>query len=364
MNLHKVGTIDVRAQVCRYALVGAMLLAALGCSRNRQSYRPVYTSPARTSAPCVGCDSGAGAVDSGSTTSSVIPQAPDAGTIESTVPSLPGSGKSVKSAPADEAPPRSRIGSEPSYDPNSSSSSRKPAAPSKSQGGTSGPALQGPEAAVRGSAAAIARADQASSSQKLVRKASLDESLQDYLDPAGADQLAYPDKADRPWKYIVLHHSATPTGDYAQIDREHKKTLGFDGCGYHFVIGNGAGSDDGKIEVAARWSQQKQGVHCRNARSHDVEDYGIGICLIGNLDQKAPTARQVAAMQALVAYLEERYNIAPARVATHKHLAATATVCPGRYFPDATLAGTARQARKQGTLQTTWMKVDHDTKSD
>ena len=83
MNLHKVGMIDVRAQVCRYALVGAMLLAALGCSRNRQSYRPVYTSPARTSAPCVGCDSAAGAVDSGSTTSSVIPQAPDAGTIES-----------------------------------------------------------------------------------------------------------------------------------------------------------------------------------------------------------------------------------------------------------------------------------------
>lgn len=368
MNLHKMGMIEVRAGLGRYAVVGVMILAVGGCGRNRQSYRPVYTSPARVSAPCVGCDSSTG-VDAGSTSSSVVPRSPDDSTIESTVPSLPGpssTGKSVQSAPADEAAPRSRIGADPSYDPNGSSgsSSRKPTAPSKSSGSSQGPTLQGPETSLRAPAAAIARADQAARTQKLVRRASLDERLQGFLDPASANELAYPDKADRPWKFIVLHHSATADGDYAQIDREHKKTLGFDGCGYHFVIGNGTGSGDGQIEVAARWNQQKQGVHCRNAKTHDVEDYGIGICLIGNLDQESPTPRQVAAMQALVAYLEERYNIAPARVATHKHLAATATVCPGRYFPDGALAGTAREARGQRPLQTTWMKVDSGTTSD
>ena len=78
---------------------------------------------------------------------------------------------------------------------------------------------------------------------------------------------------------------------------------------------------------------QKQGVHCRNARSHDVDEYGIGICLVGDLDQQPPTPRQVAATQALVAYLSQRYRIEPARVTTHAHLAATPTVCPGKYLP-------------------------------
>ncbi len=368
MNLHKVGMIGVRAGLGRVLLLGAMVLAVTGCSRNRQSYRPVYTSPARVSAPCVGCDSSTGSLDGPSTSSSVIPRSPDDTTIESTVPSLSNpstAGKSVKSAPADEAPPKSRIGADPDYDASASgASSRKPAVPSKSAGGSSGPALLGPETSRRAPAAAIAHADQKAGTAKVVRRASLDERLRGFLDPAAADELAYPQKADRPWKFIVLHHSATADGDYAQIDREHKKTLGFDGCGYHFVIGNGTGSGDGQIEVAARWNQQKQGVHCRNAKTHEVEEYGIGVCLVGDLDQDPPTARQVAAMQALVAYLEERYNIAPARVATHKHLAATATVCPGRNFPETAIAGTAREARVQRPLQTTWVKVDHGTTSD
>ncbi len=131
----------------------------------------------------------------------------------------------------------------------------------------------------------------------------------------------------------MLHHSASSGGNYDEIDREHRKLLGFDGCGYHFVIGNGNGSGDGVIEVARRWDNQKQGVHCRNARTHDVDEYGIGICLIGDLDQQPPTPRQVAATQALVAYLSRRYEIEPARVTTHAHLAATPTVCPGKFFP-------------------------------
>ena len=104
-----------------------------------------------------------------------------------------------------------------------------------------------------------------------------------------ADELFYPNKADRPWRYIVLHHSASASGNYDEIDREHRKILGYEGCGYHFVIGNGNGSGDGQIEVAQRWNNQKQGVHCRNARSHDIDEYGIGICLVGDLDQQPPT---------------------------------------------------------------------------
>ena len=121
----------------------------------------------------------------------------------------------------------------------------------------------------------------------------------------------YPNKADRPWRYIVLHHSASASGNYDQIDASTARSWAIDGCGYHFVIGNGTGSGDGQIEVAQRWNNQKQGVHCRNARTHDVDEYGIGICLVGDFDQQPPTPRQIAAAQALIAYLSQRYNIAP-----------------------------------------------------
>jgi N-acetyl-anhydromuramyl-L-alanine amidase AmpD len=190
-----------------------------------------------------------------------------------------------------------------------------------------------------------------------VRRTSVQERLRPYLGESGGNELFYPNKADRPWKYIVLHHSAHPAGNYDQIDAEHRKVLGYDGCGYHFVIGNGTGSSDGKIEVAQRWINQKHGVHCRNAKNTEIDEYGIGICFVGDLDKEPPTPRQVAAAKALIAYLSPRYSIPRARVETHAHLAATPTVCPGKHFPSqAILASTLSDSPKDADrlVPTSW----------
>lgn len=177
-----------------------------------------------------------------------------------------------------------------------------------------------------------------------MRQASLRDTVRPYVnDP---DDLFLPPKADRPWKYIVLHHSANASGSYDQIDREHRKVLGWDGCGYHFVIGNGTGSPDGQIEVARRWSEQKHGVHCRNGKHPNVNEYGIGICLVGDLDEAPPSPRQVAAAKALIAYLGSRYVIATDHVGTHAELAQTPTACPGKLFPTQTVLGTKNVASR------------------
>jgi N-acetyl-anhydromuramyl-L-alanine amidase AmpD len=189
--------------------------------------------------------------------------------------------------------------------------------------------------------------------------------LRPFLDDASASELAYPARADRPWKYIVLHHSAHEAGSYDEIDREHRKVLGYDGCGYHFVIGNGTGSDDGQIEIAQRWVNQKHGVHCRNARSSEIDEYGIGICLVGDFEQQDPTPKQLAAARALISYLSQRYNIADDHVETHAHLASTPTVCPGSHFPTASAllgpdrptgvsTGTARLEIRRKPMPTSW----------
>ncbi len=156
--------------------------------------------------------------------------------------------------------------------------------------------------------------------------------------------LLQPPKADRNWKYIVLHHSANDTGGYASIDHKHREELGWTGCGYHFVVGNGSESPDGQIEVAARWADQKQGAHCRDGKFGDLNEYGIGICLIGNFEESGPTTKQIQAAAALVDYLKIRYAIPADRIGTHENMAAGSIACPGKYFPKKQILGANRMA--------------------
>jgi N-acetylmuramoyl-L-alanine amidase len=160
------------------------------------------------------------------------------------------------------------------------------------------------------------------------------------------NDLFQPPKADRPWKYVVVHHSASEKGGLDQIDRDHRKVLGFEGCGYHFVIGNGTDSPDGQIEIADRWLSQKHGVHCRNGKTSDVNEYGIGICLVGNFDESAPTPKQVAAAKALVAYLSDRYQIGSDHLGSHDQFADGPTACPGKNFPSEAIFGSKHMAAR------------------
>jgi hypothetical protein len=322
----------VRARRTAALMLSVLLVAAAGCGEHhrRTSMRPIFVRPS------AGCPTGnCGGV--------VAPAAPVA--APTTEPALvePGSaaGASVggpaplSNAPAPLGAPRAAspaapgsgpslqgpVPEEPSLEPAPAEERRPSAAPApKDQGtGTTAPGTSLKSSSGRRTASGR------------VRQASLSERLAPFVnDPA---DLFSPPKADRPWKYVVLHHSATDSGGYDSIDRAHRDRLGWQGCGYHFVIGNGTESPDGRIEVARRWTEQRNGVHCRDGKEPDVNEYGIGICLVGDLEKSPPTPRQVAAAQALVAYLRDRYQIPADHTATHAHLAAAPTSCPGRMFP-------------------------------
>ncbi len=359
-------------------IVSLALLTTSGCGNHhrRATLRPVYTAPQTIAAPCTNCGAGAGSAPvitapsspggMGSTSRSLSSEPaidePAGGVTESSVPALGsqnGSSRSSQRSPLPERAPRASIGSEPDLNMIPSQSTRpRGTTSSPSPTPSAKPPLSGP--GTSGSSSMISPDGlRTTSASGPVRQASFQKRLSPYFGESGGDELFYPSKADRPWKYIVLHHSASTSGSYDQIDREHRKVLGYDGCGYHFVIGNGSGSEDGQIEVAQRWVNQKHGVHCRNAKSSEIDEYGIGICFVGDLDKEPPTPRQVAAARALVAYLSARYGIARARVETHAHLAATPTVCPGRHFPiDSLLADDARPNHEKtgvnGPVPTAW----------
>ncbi len=99
-----------------------------------------------------------------------------------------------------------------------------------------------------------------------------------------------------PWQWIVIHHSGTRMGDTGSIDNAHLKDRGWEGIGYHFVIGNGRPMPRGRIDATWRWHSQYHGAHAGStAQQTPYNQNGIGICVIGNYQEDA-----------LDAFVEER----------------------------------------------------------
>ncbi|MCK5113288.1 MAG: N-acetylmuramoyl-L-alanine amidase [Phycisphaerae bacterium] len=138
-------------------------------------------------------------------------------------------------------------------------------------------------------------------------------------------------RGNRPWKYIIIHHSATQTGSAKEFDKMHRRK-GWDEMGYHFVINNGRGGTDGKVEVGSRWRKQKWGAHTKTP-NNEHNNFGIGVCLVGNFMNSMPSQKQLAAMRELVEYLMITYDIPPQNVIAHKDAPILKpTECCGKTF--------------------------------
>lgn len=138
--------------------------------------------------------------------------------------------------------------------------------------------------------------------------------------------------ANRSWRYIVIHHSATKEGGARSFHRSHARKWKY-GLGYHFVIGNGTESGMGEVEIGTRWKRQNQGIHGAHAGVKRYNQAGIGICLVGNFKTGRPRTTQIAALRELCQALMKRYGIPASRVMQHKDVKKGHTECPGKNFP-------------------------------
>ena len=154
---------------------------------------------------------------------------------------------------------------------------------------------------------------------------------------AGAESNPWAVSHPRPWRYIVIHHSATPDGNATQFDAQHRRR-GWDELGYHFVIDNGRGGPDGRVEVGSRWKVQKWGAHTGGTPDNEYNNYGIGICLVGDFTHHLPSPAQMESLRSLVSYLANTYGIAPRDIIGHRDAPNANTQCPGtaleRYVVD------------------------------
>lgn len=132
------------------------------------------------------------------------------------------------------------------------------------------------------------------------------------------------------WGSIVIVHSGTPSGSAADIAQEHRG-LGYDGLGFHFVIGNGTRMGDGEIHVGYRWIDQRDGAELAGVRAGFASSGVIEICLVGDGDRRPFTDEQLHRLAQVVSALADRLDIPSDKINLHKDLAGTTS--PGQYFP-------------------------------
>lgn len=143
---------------------------------------------------------------------------------------------------------------------------------------------------------------------------------------APASPAIIPPKLSNQWEYIVVHHSATLSGN-AEIFAKHHTHKGMkNGLAYHFVITNGHGAANGAIQIGNRWLNQLPGGH---VKGDEINEKAIGICLVGDFNRVAPTKKQIASLKGLLQQLMDLSNISKAKISGHKKMPGQATACPG-----------------------------------
>ncbi len=121
--------------------------------------------------------------------------------------------------------------------------------------------------------------------------------------------------------HVIVHHSSRRY-DLPAFVRFRHRLRGWEDTGYHYLIGDGRFSEDGKLYTGRL--EEHQGAHALG-----YNDRSLGVCLIGNLDIDHPTERQI---ESLLRFLE-RYRTAKRipleRILGHRELPDVIKSCPG-----------------------------------
>jgi len=126
--------------------------------------------------------------------------------------------------------------------------------------------------------------------------------------------------ADLEWNFIIIHDSRGITGGEAELDEAWDLEYARQGlstprgAGYHFVINDRYGESDGEVEIARRWKDQLAGDYINGERADMWNRQAIGICLMGDADNRSFSADQVESTVQLVRMLQEAYGISRDRV--------------------------------------------------
>jgi hypothetical protein len=100
------------------------------------------------------------------------------------------------------------------------------------------------------------------------------------------------------WNSIEVYYSHTSQGDLKQMFSQGR-------TGFHFLVCNGKGAEDGQIDYTSSWSGQKYVA---------ASDGTIRICVIADRGSNPTTGSQLKRTSALVDSLSRGFNIAAEKI--------------------------------------------------
>ena len=122
----------------------------------------------------------------------------------------------------------------------------------------------------------------------------------------------YPDKLSNRWENIEIFQSGLFSGNSQTLSKRLVKKNNPEDLGFHFIITNGYGGADGLVDATTFWKAQKDTLplldatqNVLNSKSKESLHHTISICLIGDFTARAPTAKQISSLKALLNYLLE-----------------------------------------------------------
>jgi hypothetical protein len=114
---------------------------------------------------------------------------------------------------------------------------------------------------------------------------------------------------------VTFNDTGSTISRLQQICRQHIEDRGWGDIGYHLVIDRA-----GRV-----WEARAIGV--QGAHVKDQNAHNLGIMVLGNFNEQSPSAEQLAALKATLAWASAGYRVPMAQVRTHRELAPTQ--CPG-----------------------------------
>lgn len=126
-------------------------------------------------------------------------------------------------------------------------------------------------------------------------------------------------------KFIVIHHCQREIDSPEEIKKRHIHNRGWEDIGYHWLIGN----KNPLVENGKLYKGRDEKFIGAHVKMHNKNS--IGVCLIGNLDKKPLTKKQI---QTLIKFLKEKikeYKISIKNIKGHREFSRVTKTCPGKF---------------------------------
>ena len=126
--------------------------------------------------------------------------------------------------------------------------------------------------------------------------------------------------------YIIVHHTQRDFDFPEFIKFRHKNIREWEDIGYHYLIGDNKNSHviNGGLYIGRL--EKFQGAHAKGYNKNS-----IGVCLIGDLDKKSPTPKQIKTLIKFLKQKMQEHKIPLKNILGHRELPGVTKTCPGKF---------------------------------